>query len=549
MKIYIKKHYPYLLLLFIISIVIMLIAGNQTNHLGHDMYFHVSNIKDLEKYLDIFKGRVFAPPIIDVDGIGYGLYLFYPSLPHLIYAYGYKVLSLFSISIFDSILYINIMLTMLSTFVMYHLSYKLSKSRKIACLTGLLFLFFPYRLSNYFIRYALNESLTFLFIPLILLGLYYFKENKTKAFFLCFVIGYTGLLYSHLVIAFYFTLFLFPYLILYRKEFFKKGKRFLFIKAVGLVSFLFLPFLIGVLEQTFLPYLVYKEGYMTSVSLVTSSALKIRNYITPVLGDWLVTLYIPLVTILLFLLSLFYLFLKRKEEDSFYKILLWIGVLAFLGTLTIIPWAIFPSFFTMIQFSWRLETLLVIVVPLIAPLCTKSLPKKYMFPLLILLILGTQSSYLFFLNNRQYYTNEKEITAIKKTGNIQEYYLDSYLENKDYYENRGSSLLTEKGSGEINVIKKGTSYAKWHLKNASTETEVELPLIYYVGYQVKKDGKNISYTSSKQGFILVTGGDGEYEIKYEGTPLKRGITYFSILGVVTLFSYPFIQKKFSKKKK
>lgn len=552
MREYLKKHGIYLLVLFIIGILIMYIAGHDTTHLGHDMQFHIPNLQSLSHYLDIFHGKILAPAITEVDGIGYGLYLFYPALPHLVYAFGYQFFSLFSISLLDSVFLMHILLTFVSTFLMYHLSYKFSKNSKIAFLTGLIFIFFPYRLSNYFIRYALNESLSFLFIPLILLGLFYLKEKHYKPFFLCFTLGYIGLLYSHLVISFYFTLFLLPYLLIYRKEIFQKESILSIGKSVLVVTLCFLPFLVTLIEHASLPYLVYQDGYMTSLSLLEQNTLQIRDYFLENVSDWSVTYYVPFMVLILLGISLFYLFLKRKDKNlSFYKVLFLITFLAVLFTLPCFPWKLLPHFFWMIQFPWRLETLLVISVSLLAPLCLREFPYKFVFPILVVFLIGTQISYPLFLNNREYHMEESSITTAYQTGNLHEYYLSSYLDNIDYYTQRGDSLLIEKGSADIRVQESTFPAIKWTVEKAEEGTIIELPRAYYKGYVMRKDGKKVPFHISKQGFLAVEVQDGTYELLYKGTLLQRGSVWFSIIGLTILIGYSLYQKKklFQRKEK
>ena len=59
----------------------------------------------------------------------------------------------------------------------------------------------PYRLGDIVVRSAFNEVFTFLFMPLVLLGLLYLIEGNKKRFYLFFILGCSGLIYSQMVMA------------------------------------------------------------------------------------------------------------------------------------------------------------------------------------------------------------------------------------------------------------------------------------------------------------------------------------------------------------
>ena len=62
----------------------------------------------------------FIMPVIG-NNLGYGLYMFYPFLPHFIYALLTFFLSIFKISTIDSILIINVFISIISSIVLYFL--------------------------------------------------------------------------------------------------------------------------------------------------------------------------------------------------------------------------------------------------------------------------------------------------------------------------------------------------------------------------------------------------------------------------------------------
>lgn len=554
MKAFVKEHKYFLGVLLVLSIAIMIYTGYHTNKLGHDMAFHVNNIENLASYLDFSKGHFLAPDISENIGgdLGYGLYLFYPSLPHLLYAYFYKFVSLFSMDIFTSILLFNTILTIVSTFLMYLLSYKLSGSKKVAFLTGLIFLLFPYRISNIFLRYALNESLLFVFIPLILLGLYEWKEGHFKSFYFYFIIGYIGIFYSHLMMSFYFTLILLPFFIYFRKEFCKKEYLFPFLKAVLFVAIFISPILVSFIENYGGKYLVYKPFYMTSPALVLLNTLHLQNYLNLNMDDWGVQTYFFFSVIVLFLMSVIWLFKNRKKNNFYFYMLLAIFLCIFLTT-SLFPWRSMPDMFLMIQFPWRFLTFLLIFVSLCAPICIKWFTKKEAYFLLFVSVFLLLEGYpmLTHIRDRKYEVGEGSLSIELATGNMGEYFPIEYLEKKDaYFYNREALGLVVLGktSSTFEPLEASFPSYRFEIKDAS-QTKVEFPRIYYKGYELHKGDKKYPIKRSQNGLIEATiVEDGIYTLTYTKTILKRVIIVFKYSFLVGIVIWIGVRKILKNKK-
>lgn len=542
---FIKRHKMYLFLLTLISIFVMLFVGFYTNKLGHDMGFHVTNIENLAAYLNPLKGKIVAPDIMPHIGqdLGYGLYLFYPSLPHLIYAYIYRFLSLFHIDILTSILFTNILFTIFSSWVLYLLSYTCYKNKHIAFITGVIFILFPYRLSCIFTRYALNESLLFLFVPLILLSLVYLKEKRYKSFFLCFCMGYIGMIYSHLVMSFYFTILLIPYLLFYRNEVFEKGSMKVCIKAILFVSIFVLPSIVSVVEHRNGKYLVFLDNYMTSVSLIEQNILNVSSYFVMNIDDWKVQHYIPIFVFVTACISLFYVYRKRDTFTLFLVVeiilIVWINSSLF-------PWRHLPFFFLMIQFPWRLHTFLVVYISLLSPLFMKYRKEKWQFYFIFMItLIITSYPLLFRMQNRKYEVDDMDSLKQYAVGNMGEYYPDEYYKmGKEYYESRILfHILDEKGR-IIPMAENTFPNVTFEIKNPGN-VEIELPRIYYKGYVLKKGNKIYPIRKSTYGLIEADVDSGIYTLTYQKTICKRMVIYIKY-GFLLLFSLYFLLKKYSK---
>lgn len=62
---------------------------------------------------------------------------------------------------------------------MYYFAKKITDDRNVGVLAGVLYMVMPYHLTDMYIRGSLGEFLSFIFIPIVFLGLYHlFHEEK-----------------------------------------------------------------------------------------------------------------------------------------------------------------------------------------------------------------------------------------------------------------------------------------------------------------------------------------------------------------------------------
>lgn len=520
-----KQHIVYITFIFVITCLVMIYIGRDVTHIGHDMAFHVTNIENLAKEIDPFRLKFLAPNISQNigDNLGYGLYIFYPSLPHLIYAYFYKFFSIFHVNILYSIFITNIFFNFISAFLIYFLSYKISQNKMIAFLSSFFFILFPYRLSCIFIRYSINENLALMFVLLILLSLNFLKDYQYKLFYVFFIIGYIGLLSSQLVMALYTTIFLGIYPLFYRKQSFNKRTVLVVLKAVLFVSIIVFPNIISMLEHRHQNYLVFKEGYMTSPTFLSSEALTFSKLVKYNPDGWAVQLYIPIVILILFFISLFYLF-KCSKKNRFYLFLLTMGFFSFLFTLKIICWEKMPSSLQMIQFPWRLEMLFLIVICIISPCFLKVLSLRYMnyvFYIIIICVTVTSYSLLHGIANRVYYINGK-LDKNFAVGNVREYYPEEYLSKIEYYKNKKNHITFLYGKAKIKEKTSKFPNLTFTVYDRDKYVIAELPRIYYLGYELRVNGNHALVKRSENGFIKVyITENGEYKLTYRGTFLYQ----------------------------
>lgn len=169
-----KKEY---LILFVVAFAIMLpfVGGNYVA--GNDTNFHMSNVYVI--FQTIINGSIGLDKILPIIGndFGYGVGIFYPRFAHTVSAY---ISALFLGNVTAGLKMVHFLVYFFSGVLMYTLTYKVFKNKFVAMLAGIFYITFPYSISEVFVRDALAESFVYLFMPMVLLGLYELFNRKQE---------------------------------------------------------------------------------------------------------------------------------------------------------------------------------------------------------------------------------------------------------------------------------------------------------------------------------------------------------------------------------
>ena len=519
------KHYIFIIGISLIATFILGFIYHNDTLRGHDLSFHIANIQNMvDHHLNIN----FIMPVIG-NNLGYGLYIFYPFLPHFIYALLTFFLSIFKISTIDSILIINVFISIISSIVLYFLSYKLSKNKKVAFLSAIIYLLFPYRLGIITVRMALNENFAGIFMPIILLGLSYLLDENInkKKFYIYFVLGYVGLILSHYVLALFFTIIIWIILLWNMKKIIDKNRFIPLIKAIILISILVLPNIIIFFEHYQMPYLVYLEGYVTSKELIDENILSLKDYLIPNNNyDWDIPYYISTPVIFSFIYSSYYV-IKHKDKKYIFIVLMALLLGFVISSHTL--WNLLPKVFDMIQFPWRLLLILSLFVSLISPIFLQEIKNRKIYIGIIFIFLIPSFFLASKLSSRIYTYDYTNIDMNDGVGNIKEYYPVEYLDCKEYYENKKDVDFIS-SSGNSKIIENDISKNIFTFEiDSDKKVTIELPRIYYKGYVLEDETHHkIRIKRSNYGFIETKVSSGIYTLKYIGTPIYIIFKYIRI---------------------
>ncbi|MBQ4509650.1 MAG: hypothetical protein II984_02905 [Clostridia bacterium] len=199
-----NKSFPYTVLL-LISIISTYLVFYKGFGWGSDLEFHFSSM--LDKYNTILEKGSYSAISKDLGaGLGVGNTLFYSPLSHIIPVTVAIILRFLGVSLMSAFKITLVSNVFLSGVFMYRFALKFTNQNKIASLlAGAVYILYPYRMLNAFLRLALAEAFSFVFIPLFFMGLYGITHtDKDKISLLPFcetVLGGSLLYLSHNITA------------------------------------------------------------------------------------------------------------------------------------------------------------------------------------------------------------------------------------------------------------------------------------------------------------------------------------------------------------
>lgn len=115
-----------------------------------------------------------------MNGYGYSWDLFYGALS----TWGILLFNFFVKNYVVAYKLLLLASLLLSGITMYKFVKRITENRNTACLAGVLYMTMPYHLNDMYIRNALGEFISFIFIPLVFLGLYNLFHKDKKDYFL-----------------------------------------------------------------------------------------------------------------------------------------------------------------------------------------------------------------------------------------------------------------------------------------------------------------------------------------------------------------------------
>lgn len=481
------------------------------------------------------------------NNFGYSWNLFYGPLS----TYGLIIVKLiFGNYIIAYKIFVYIVLV-LSSISMYKLALKLINSNNAALLASILYMTFPYHLTDLYSRNALGEFVSFLFIPLVFLGLYNLFYTEDKHYYIA--IGAIGLLLTHNISTMLVAICSLFYIVFnldkIKETRVKRGLLINIVFIILITSF----FWSSLLETKFnADYQVYEPGAMASAEGAAYRGLNLKQlFVTKNDGSYIFELG-PHIIIML-ALSIMTFRMVRNELKENYVIFLFLGLITLWMSTKYFPWKFLPDKLCIIQFPWRMLMLSGFFISLVCTINIYTIVKNFNFKdvlIISIISIGYTIIFLSFLpidenivevdkwNLGQFTGKEKEIVSGAGGG---EYLPAKAYEDRFYIATREDKIYVLEGNAKIqNENKKGSNLTA-NIKNVTSEyTILELPYIYYPGYEIRLDGMISDYFETEKGFIGIVIGaeeDAELKVTYQGTKIMKVSMFISVISLLVFSIY------------
>ncbi|MBP3921242.1 MAG: hypothetical protein J6D28_06735 [Bacilli bacterium] len=522
-----------LILTLISSLPVFIFPGIKR---GHDTYFHLSRIcalSDNIKQLNLFNGVY--PGYF--NGYGYANGLFYPD----IFLYFPALLKTVGINTITSYKIFLISINFLSILSIYISIKGISKKDYASILGSIIYAFASYRLVDIYQRGALGEALAFIFIPLIIYGIYEIIFRNYKKFYIL-IIGMSGLILSHIVSTYIVVILLFIMCLLNIKKLLKEKKRIIYILLSALITTLITSyFILPMLEQMLSGKFYYNNISTNKDFILSDRAVPIYQLILEIpnlRSHFTNKHWIPSGIGIIFV-YLIYLKIKYKNlKDKFINDCFILSVIFLLISTSLFPWdlGIIKKKLYMVQFPWRFYLLVTILLTIGGSIlvCKINESKKILKNTFIISFISLTS--IFIIMNAP--------TRILEVGEYDASYAE-YLPievDKNYIKNRG--IIITSNNNVKSEFKKEETNVLIKFNNEDKDTYLELPLIFYKGYEAKIKNQFLQTFKTKNGLVGVNIGDiktGEITVSYKGTNLSK-ITKIISLSSTCIFIFCLIKK-------
>lgn len=553
-KKYIKEYYKYYFLIIIIALIVC--SGLLMNGIpnGHDLHAHMARAVGMSK--EIAEGQ-FPPLVVSnlANGFGYAWNLFYPPLaPYLM-----AIIQIFVFSYVNALKLLLILSFIVAGISMFKLVEEITSNKNTSLLASIIYICSPYILTDMYIRMSVGEILGYAFLPILFIGIYNLFEKDGNKHILI-TVGAVSILLSHNISAVFAVLLSGIYVIFnlnkLNKNILKKiGINVVFI--ILIVLFFYLPFLEG---KSFTDYKVFTGMSSTeelkSHSINISQLLfgkmqygnseKIENTNLNIEND--MCMQIGLFIVIPVLFTPFVYKDIKKENRKNYILTIVTGLLFTFAVTPLFPYEIMPEQVSVIQFPWRLLLIVTFLWSIIAAVNIQKLFKKIeMKEIMVMTIfILTYIAPLIFANTYYEGLTDDKYTQIDKFSETTtysdgcawlEYLPKKAFDNYDYLRNRNQEVAIIEGDIDITKQEKQGSSMIIEYENHSENSKIELPYLYYPGYEIKINGQNSDYYESEMGFIelaISENTNGEITVKYTGTRLAR-ITWIVSLIFLILF--------------
>ena len=535
-----------ILLLTVISCIPLFRSGYYDP--GDDLYYHLGRIQGISASLR--EGYFPARILLDcVENYGYGSGFYYPDLFLLLPA----VLLLLGFSYYSAYNFLIFSCTFFSLCSIYSCTKKISGKLSAARLSAVLYAFAAYRLIDIFYRGAVGEVQAFVFMPMIILGLYEIYEGHPEKW-LYFALGFTGLLLSHMISLAICGVFALAFALIRFKKTFGDRQVFLaLLKSVLLTLALGAFFILPMLEQMATVELQVNRLFSENSEKQISSF----NWLFLLFNSWPAeksgrNAYPGLILLIIPVLRLIFV-RKRAKAVAIADTISLFGAAALIMCTDVFPWRFFIWFLSHIHLSWRIFEVATVCLCVSCAIYADSISTSKWFVMAVVLgaaacglpiIVETCENRMLPIDDRLYWSNIRTLSGAE--------YLPVNF-RRGYAETNKDTVFSNADDYEITQHKrKGLTFTfSYEVKDGGDDVYFNVPLIMYTGYQAELTAADGTVTelhpeADDIGLVRVyTGGvdSGTIYVHYEKTTIQIVSEIISLTTVAFIIVMRFYKKR------
>ena len=400
-----------------------------------------------------------------------------------------------------------------------------------------------------------------------------FNQDGKKHYYIA--IGAIGLMLSHTVTTLYTAMFCLIYICFNIKKIKQKEiviKCIINIVFILLISMLFWLPLLEVTNAC--EYTIMDDSIMrTNGNFASDNVISFSQLFKDKQEENGTTFLLGFPTIIAIILTIFvYKKVELKYKD-FYLISIIFSMISLIMASRFFPWQIMPGLICKLQYPWRMlgyfNFFMSFVCGINIYIIAKQISKKdsiRVVAIFMFIIISITCSNVIMI---RFYAKDKEadskyieyILENKKISHksINRDYMpvNALLLQNTYMQDREEKTYVLNGNVEIIKEEKKEFSDIIEIKNATKNTEIEFPYLFYVGYEAELESDNkttkLELKESENGFLSCTLpddiNDGTIKVKYVSTKLTYASYTISLVSFIIFIAYIIYENKKVKGKK
>ena len=540
----------YVILIVVVAIICIPLLSNKEDVYFDDGIQHIARAYSTQMAIENGESTKVLSNL--TNGYGYSWDLFYGPLSTI----GLLLTNMLMSSWVNAYKLLLFICLILSGIAMFKFVFRITDDKNVAGLAGVLYMTMPYHLTDMYIRNALGEYISFIFFPLVFLGMYNIFHKDKRDYWL--VIGAVGLLITHNLMTLLTAFFAFGYLIANLICLKDKEIRNRIIVSILFILFISSFFWLPMLEATlYTNYKAYEPGGMATQEKVLAYTLDVKDlfvtneksvYVFEIGPHiWIMFCFaIPVVKVL------------DKQYKKEYILFLFYSLFCVWASTKYFPWKLLNESFYIIQFPWRLLAFANFFMAVICSINMGIIIKKYGFKDFIILSVIT----IFYICSLKGFVplteNVKNIEEFsigiisgKEDENVAGMGRGEYLpsladDNRFDIAIREDTVLVLEGNGIVENLKKNGSHLTCEITTLEDNTIYEFPYVYYPGYKITIDSSTIRYYESEDGLVAIglnKAAKYDVELNFVETTLTKMSKWFSLTSIIAFAIYTYLYMK------